>query len=374
MFLSGVSHNDLHLGNIFIIDNNKEITTNYYLNGNIYTYTSKYTIKIYDFDRGYITGFRNQINESRSLNENSYSNGVLDPRDFIIAMCNLVFELKHTFDRKLSNMNQNEMINYIQSNCYKDSQKEFDISNCRLSKDLGGLKIGSNQQSDFDDFYKYEELISKFGEPFQNKTHENTKINYFLDKNFFEKDHSINLNKVLYTILYKNKSKMAYQNIDDMNCNLQNNTNPQNNTVLNNTVQNNTVQNNTNQNNQKSSLCVVQNNVPDATSQRNRSTIKNNNEKIENLLKNSYREYTRESLNNQDNINTINYEKIIVEILNDKDYNGTQYKRKPTDDPPTDDPSKKKIKLTNILGGAIDYKEKYLKYKMKYLHKKQQLQ
>ena len=50
LFLSKVTHNDLHEGNIYIETLRTEVYQIYYINDNQYVIKTKYKIKIYDYE------------------------------------------------------------------------------------------------------------------------------------------------------------------------------------------------------------------------------------------------------------------------------------------------------------------------------------
>ena len=80
LFLSKVTHNDLHEGNIYIETLRTEVYQIYYINDNQYVIKTKYKIKIYDYDMSY----------AQRLGDNIFLNSP-DNR-CVISQCNQVFE------------------------------------------------------------------------------------------------------------------------------------------------------------------------------------------------------------------------------------------------------------------------------------------
>jgi hypothetical protein len=63
MFLSGVNHNDLHPGNVWIQKLDKEEEYRYYINGKLYKLNITHKVMLYDFDRSSCEKFPNKIND-----------------------------------------------------------------------------------------------------------------------------------------------------------------------------------------------------------------------------------------------------------------------------------------------------------------------
>jgi hypothetical protein len=332
MFLSGVSHNDLHVHNVFIMEYSHEITTKYYINGKVYEFKSKYGIKIYDFDRGYIRDFKNYFNERQCFRDISYSNHVLDPRDFVIAICNVLFELENTFNEIFDpesqslKFNRDDMIKYIKENCSTDSNNTdiFKFKGCRPTMDDTGNIIGNNTKSDFTKFNKYEVLIEKFGKSFV--TTDKNDVNYFLDKDFFD-NNTINMNKLLYKVLYK--EKINY--LDIVQSNRKNICNPDQ---------------------KSSSICSTQNTNSIPRSLSNFSKIDS---------------FTRILSNKRKRLSSS--KQISCELKDEESIKDDRLKKENLLRSLSDDNQEEK-KSDQNGGGQNDYKQKYLKYKLKYLNLK----
>lgn len=87
--LCNITHNDLHLGNIYITKCNKE-QFYYNINNNVCSFESEYHVKIYDFDRSYCSDLgNNQILNDGSMDCNNYSrcNKLILNKDVIKVFC-----------------------------------------------------------------------------------------------------------------------------------------------------------------------------------------------------------------------------------------------------------------------------------------------
>jgi len=84
MSLHGLAHNDLHADNIFVTKVDKRINC-YYIDGKIYKHETEYMVYIYDFDKSYIFGYKNDdLVKYRSSN---ISNDLIPNRDFVKTLC-----------------------------------------------------------------------------------------------------------------------------------------------------------------------------------------------------------------------------------------------------------------------------------------------
>lgn len=185
MFLSGVAHNDLHIGNVFVNETDKQIC--YFIEGQKYVFRARFMPKLYDFDRSYVQGYNNTLLVDNNTSQN---NALLNPKDFAKILC---------YIRRL---NINDSINtYIQLSVNSDNIRERerlfndfynDDDGCflRHRTSTGGLR-DSSRQTDFNIFHNYRDLIHIFGAAAHNTGADipdewlRTHTFYFLQENFF---------------------------------------------------------------------------------------------------------------------------------------------------------------------------------------------
>ena len=104
MYLNGIAHNDLHMGNSYIIKH-KEIGKTYIYGFDKDTqlfdtnsYNTKYTVKVFDFDRAYDVKLGPNKNQ---IQEQEYSNNTLVPiKDIIKTFCTLYEHYIYTKDQR----------------------------------------------------------------------------------------------------------------------------------------------------------------------------------------------------------------------------------------------------------------------------------
>lgn len=186
LFLSGVAHNDLHSGNVFLEILNYDRIINYYINGSYYVIRTRCFPKIYDFDRAYVQGYDNRLLFD---NMNSQNNVLLNPKDFIKILCyirgfNISPEVQN-YIRLVVNRPTAAEQNNVLDNFYAGN-------GCFLQVLDPATRLpvrSADRQSDFDVFHNYRDLINIMEDgrrqTIQNHVYNNDQRYYFLDSNFF---------------------------------------------------------------------------------------------------------------------------------------------------------------------------------------------
>ena len=186
LYLSGIAHNDLHVGNVFIEIGDNPIEYNYIINENLYVINTICKAKIYDFDRSYVINHNNQLlNNNRS----SQNNVLINPKDFIKVLCyianlNISNEINNYLVQVVNNPDLNERFRILGT---------FYEENCFLQlRDPAGNLRSADNQLDFVNCHRYSTLVEIFGNSIGYSRNINEVIynpaitNYVLDRRFFD--------------------------------------------------------------------------------------------------------------------------------------------------------------------------------------------
>lgn len=152
LFLANINHNDLHAGNVFIVDLGKEEMYYYRVNGTDYTLKTRYLAKLYDFDRAYFKGVKNDLLEGWSCDEYSQCNNLVENRDFIKLMCYVYNDLSVLKDKILALIAPNIKSREILDNTYN-------VKRCFLQTEDRG-KLISLPTRVYKEFYTMTEIIN----------------------------------------------------------------------------------------------------------------------------------------------------------------------------------------------------------------------
>ena len=190
MYLSGVAHNDLHTGNVFLKIYDTPIIFHYVINGNLYIINTICKPLIYDFDRAYVSNYNNELLVDNTASQN---NIVLNPKDFIKVLCYIRrININPDINNYLANVinNRDEVVRLaILDNFYTEPQCFLQIRN----PDDGSVRSADNQE-DFNSAHRYRQLIINFGTIIGYNRNINTVVysstvnTYCLDTQFFDID------------------------------------------------------------------------------------------------------------------------------------------------------------------------------------------
>ena len=202
MFLAGVTHNDLHLGNIFLITYKNPKYIRYYINNELYTINSQYEIKIYDFDRSYVKNYEyDEKTHPYIFYKNEKHN--IESIDFIKVLCNFVPYINNTVIDKVIKFKDRQanfksmIISLFFSGLikekndpdrfYNDLLNFYEENRCNLRINLEKL-VNINS---------YDDLIKEYGKMYESKDTNKKRDDqtYILNKNFFN-DGNIDVNKI----------------------------------------------------------------------------------------------------------------------------------------------------------------------------------
>lgn len=186
MSLCKMTHNDLHLNNIYVVKLPDEKNFVYNINNNVYAFKSSYLVKVYDFDRSYAQQLgRNPVLDDVSLELDSFSqtNDLFGNRDAIKIWAFLYYAadnetknkiLKICVNKTKTNTDDGSDIRYSKrqkrdagvSKNTKDVQALFNYKNSHnLSKlkkvvDKKGKKKKKEVGFDVDDYDKFSSIES----------------------------------------------------------------------------------------------------------------------------------------------------------------------------------------------------------------------
>ena len=188
MSLSKMVHNDLHAGNIFIEQLDKEDVFEYFINDNRYKIKTKYKAFLYDFDRSYVERFGdNEILTDTLCNSSSQCNIYIENKDILKILCYISTILKKSNTLLLSSITDNkenleELLNSYSWDCFFyeiDPKYEDD-----------------NKVSFFKKFNTSEKIVENIGKMLTLSKQKVKKENiYVLNKEFFNSNGSINMKK-----------------------------------------------------------------------------------------------------------------------------------------------------------------------------------
>jgi hypothetical protein len=202
MSLSKLVHNDLHIGNIFIQELDKEKFFVYVINGVEYVIHTKYKIMLYDFDRAYAKSLGDNpllsYDRDYMCNEYQQCNIFIPNKDFIKASCYLV----DTYGKKPLNISfKNKLMDCISDNTViKNKLLEIYNKDCHLRY----FKInGLNKVKIFNECYKMEDILRNIFENIRSTydvidfvSSDGQENDVFVcDANFFKSDGKISLSK-----------------------------------------------------------------------------------------------------------------------------------------------------------------------------------
>ena len=169
LYLSCVSHNDLHPDNIRIVKSKEKNKYLYKINGINYYFESIYCIKVFDYDRSYIKGLNNP---NLIDNKHSQTNELVEPKDFIKLFCYIF----NKFLRNKQYYENNDSLNeeflmlamyyskYIVKGDFTEGVKvKYNILKTFYSDN--GCFLRDNKSiphTNYDIFYSYDNLIKNF--------------------------------------------------------------------------------------------------------------------------------------------------------------------------------------------------------------------
>jgi hypothetical protein len=188
MSLCKLIHNDLHSGNIMLEELKKEEIFTYIINDKKYTFSTKYNIYVYDFDRAYCPRFGKNIllEDHDSCENNGQCNTFIENKDFLKIFCYFTWN----FYYKKNKSHFKNIIKFILKDI-QDLDKLLEI----YSNDCF---IGPEHDNFFvEKCHKMEDIVFNFGKRIHKKDLQSNKKNIFVcHKNFFNKDGSINSTKI----------------------------------------------------------------------------------------------------------------------------------------------------------------------------------
>jgi hypothetical protein len=185
MSLSKMVHNDLHSGNIFIEQLDKEDVFEYCINNNRYKIKTKYKVFLYDFDRSYVERFGdNEFLTYTVCNNNSQCNIYIENKDILKILCyiNSRLDSNNNISMLLSTITDNkeklgELLNEYRYSCFFE-------------------EIDSDNISFFKNFNSSETIVENIGKMLTLSKQKVKKENiYVLNKEFFNTNGSINVKK-----------------------------------------------------------------------------------------------------------------------------------------------------------------------------------
>lgn len=250
MELSGINHNDLHSGNIYLKLTKENIST-YYINDKVYQIKCENLPMIYDFDRAYVDGFQNSFLDKNDWLKGSNQINRIRPSFDIVKSCVYVLV---TLKRKLKELYYNlkykslppdefsktedkikigmEIIDDIFYILLKDINKKGNWETRLYSYFLvGDPTLGIKDEIAYNEFKlisSYENILEKIYEKILSvrpeKTFENTDHTYVMDEKIFRNyyvDHE-KYEKVLGEIIKDNSKVVCKDKLTDLQNKLDN--------------------------------------------------------------------------------------------------------------------------------------------------------
>ena len=145
MSLSKTVHNDLHIGNLFIEDLGKKVSSLYIIDGKSYLLNSRYKILIYDFDRGYTTRFGNNKILSSYVCDAGQCNEFVENKDIFKSICYIINRFHTPIEKELINcLGSTDDLRNIITDMYKESYNCFFEYAARRGLNLKNLLDGFN--------------------------------------------------------------------------------------------------------------------------------------------------------------------------------------------------------------------------------------
>ena len=128
MSLSRMNHNDLHSQNVYIEDLGKNIEIIYIINKVPIIINSRYKVKIYDFDRGFVERLGNNMINEYNCGSVSQCNEFFENKDIIKILC-YVNRILHS-----GSLKQNNLLNLFSNNREKIRELlgVYNTDNCFL--------------------------------------------------------------------------------------------------------------------------------------------------------------------------------------------------------------------------------------------------
>ena len=198
LFLSKVTHNDLHIGNIFIHTHPTK-TVMYVVNGNVYKFDTNNTIYIYDFDRSY----SERLGENKLLLDNckygSQCNYIISAgnKDFIKSLCYIQKQLKGKFETQDL---REDILELVGSNTLKMRETyNIDCFFSDLLRQMDEPLEGAIYEEEFfnNGLYNIEEIVNNIGQKLieSDLTVSNKDI-FMIRKDYFSIIGELDINKV----------------------------------------------------------------------------------------------------------------------------------------------------------------------------------
>jgi len=201
MSLSKMVHNDLHAGNIFIEQLDKEDIFEYCINNNRYKIKTKYKVFLYDFDRSYVERFgNNEILTDALCNGSSQCNTYIENKDILKILCYIYNKVN--IDILLSTITDN-----------KEKLKEL-LDSYSFDCFFYEIPHYSDNVSFFKNFNSSEKIVENVGKILTLSKQKVKKENiYVLNKEFFNGNGSINVKK--YEKIYNEALNNTDNNTDN---------------------------------------------------------------------------------------------------------------------------------------------------------------
>lgn len=206
MYLSGVAHNDLHTGNVFLEIFDTPNVFNYVINEQLYVINTICKPKIYDFDRSYVVNYDNELLNNNNASQN---NILINPKDFIKVICyirtiNISPQINEYLAQVINDPRPDPVVRIALLDTF------YIAPNCFLQRANPDRTLRSaNTQDDFNGVYRYGELVRRFGNSlgyFRNNINEvpynNNLETYVLDRRIFDAQGNFEKNRYFRLLFY----------------------------------------------------------------------------------------------------------------------------------------------------------------------------
>lgn len=209
LFLSGVAHNDLHTGNVYIKKIPKSVIR-YIINKREYLIETENMVMIYDFDRSYVNGIINPLITDKILESYNQTNELREGKDFIKNIKYLISKYKKIGkDKQFKNMFMNVILKDIRNKGIWDLRVDDSFLRQRVNYPYKDL-ITDDEWSFIS---PYPQMIEKLYTLLLNHPSNDVNVDkvYILDERMFTDNKYVTpngINKVINEIFKEDKDKL----------------------------------------------------------------------------------------------------------------------------------------------------------------------
>jgi hypothetical protein len=158
MSLSYMTHNDTHTQNIFVEPRLKMEKVSYIVNGEIYTFETKYKVLIFDFDRAYVKRLGENPINIKSCQYRNHCNEFVNNKDALKTLANFHPGYGSSYEEAYF---FNKISHYFMSSKHEEKFESISYN------ENGMLMLSEHRRmkpKDFEKYYHIEKILYNFGE------------------------------------------------------------------------------------------------------------------------------------------------------------------------------------------------------------------